>query len=690
MLVTGEAGIGKTSLVAAFTRRVAAAPASARVLLAACDDLTAPRAFGPLRDLAAQAPGPLARALHEPGEGLDPFAALLEELRAERPTVLVVEDLHWADDGTLDVLAFAARRAAATGAVLVLTARDVEPGHPLQRLLGALAGGSVRRVALAPLSPAAVAALAAGSGRDPGALHRITRGNPFFVTEALATPDGGVPATVIDAVLARTSRLGERCRRALEQLSVVPSPVSGELAGALLGSELEALAEAELAGVVEVSPEGVGFRHELARRAVEQRLPRIRRRALNAAVVAALRREERPDPARLVHHALQAGDVETVVAVAPRAARDAARAGSHRQALAHFEAMLPHLARLEPGERAAVLDDHGWELYNAGRFREAVGAGREAARLHEALGDHVAAGLCLVRVSRHELMAGNTAGADAAARRAVRTLERVGDPGALAHAELYLGAILALTDGHAEAAPVLKRARELAAGAGRTDLAALCLNYLGIARTEAGDPEGLRDLRESIAAARAGGHHEAVARGYTNLAELLLRGDRLEELARCVREGLDFCRDRGFGSHAYNLEVHRCLLLLRRGDWAGAEAGLQALVEGVEDPGMLFAYSLPWLWRIRARRGDPAAGEQLVATWEKARRQGLLLGMTYAGLACAEWAWLAGRPDVARGVADALLPRLAHPGAAPFRGELLLRGDRLEELARCVREGLEF
>jgi DNA-binding CsgD family transcriptional regulator/tetratricopeptide (TPR) repeat protein len=650
---------------------VRAGPDPVRLLLAACDDLTAPRALGPLRDLAAQAPGPLAAALAERGPGGDPFAGLLEELGATRPTVLVVEDLHWADDATLDVLAYAARRVAPTGAVLVLTARDVEPGHPLQRLLGALAGAPVRRLALAPLSRTAVAALAAGSVRDVDLLHRTTGGNPFFVTEALASPDGAVPGTVVDAVLARTARLGGRSRSALEQLSVVPSPVTVDLAAALLGPEVDALAEAELAGVVEVGAEGLGFRHELARRAIEQSLPQLRRRALNATVVAALRASPRPDPARLVHHALQAGDVETVLEVGPAAATEAARAGSHRQALAHFEAVLPHLERLEARERALVLDEYGWELYNAAHFREAVAAGREAARLYEELGDPVAAGLCLVRVSRHEFMAGETRRAEAAAEQAVRMLEPTGDAGALAHAFLYRGAILALTDGHAEAGPLLVRARDLAAWAGRPDLAALCLNYLGIARTEAGDPRGLQDLRDSIAWAASGGHHEVVARGYTNLAELLLRAGRLEDLERCVATGLAFCRDRGFGSHAYNLEVHRCLLLLRRGDWAGAEAGLQHLVEGVEDPGMLFAYSVPWLGRLRARRGDPDAGPLLASAWEEARRGRLLLGMAYAGLALAEWAWLARRPDVARAVADALLPRLEHAGAASFRAELL-------------------
>ena len=178
-------------------------------------------------------------------------------------------------------------------------------------------------------------------------------------------------------------------------------------------------------------------------------------------------------------------------------------------------------------------------------------------------------------------------------------------------------------------------------------------------------------MRNSIALALAGGHSEPTARGFCNLAELLMRVGRLDELGRCVEDGLRFTRERGFWSHAYNLEVHRCLLLLRRGDWDAAADGLRALLEEVAEPGILFAYSAPWLGRIMARRGDPAAGELLRDAWERAQQQRGLLGLAYAGIALAEWAWLVADADEAARVAAVLLPRTEHPGAAPWRGELL-------------------
>src|SRR3954469_12514422 len=185
VLVTGEAGIGKTSLVRAFAQE-----ADARLLLSACDDLMASRTLGPLRDVVGKRPVD------------DIFSALLADLAATTPTVLAVEDIHWADDATLDVLGYAARRIESLGAVLLLTFRDdeVDARHPLHRFLGVLAGCPLHRVALAPLSPAAVRELCRGTAADPAALHRVTRGNPFFVTEVLAAPGDSVPVSVMEAV----------------------------------------------------------------------------------------------------------------------------------------------------------------------------------------------------------------------------------------------------------------------------------------------------------------------------------------------------------------------------------------------------------------------------------------------------------------------------------------------------------
>ncbi len=690
VLLTGEAGIGKTSVIRAFLGTL---DQRVRVLNGACDDLLAPGTLGALRDAARGSRGPLERALAAQRPGDTIFGAIVEELTGTTPTVVVVEDVHWADDATLDVLRYVARRLAGLRAVLVLTFRDdaVDAAHPLQHLLGALAGAPVYRLPLPPLSEDAVGVLCAGTDRDAAAVYGLTGGNPFYVTEALAAPPDAVPPTITATVLARLCRLSPDCRLALEQISVAPTRVSLELLEELLGGLVDALAEAEEQRIIEVSVDGIAFRHELARRAVERSLPAIRRRALNREMVRALRVRCQPDLARLVHHAVAAADAATVAEYAPQAGQEAARAGSHRQALAHYEAALRHADLLGARERAQVLDAYAGELSNAHRFADAVAAGREAVARYRELDDPVALGEALLRLSRHVYLTGGTDEAEQAVDRAVQVLTSAGCPHALVQASAYRGAVLALTDRPEDAVTTLERARHCATDLDRPDLVALCLNYLGVAGADLGQPAALEHLRESIVMARKTGFDEYAARAYTNLGKVLYRLGRYGELAECLDAGLTFTRERGFWSHAYNLEVHRCLLLVRQGAWSAAEDGLRGLVGCTEDPGMLYVYSASALGRLLARRGHPDAGKLLTTSWERAGAQRWLLGLSHAGIALVEWAWLTGRTDRARAVRDVLLPRTQRPGAALLRGELLrylaraglVRTDSSTDFAGC-------
>jgi hypothetical protein len=181
----------------------------------------------------------------------------------------------------------------------------------------------------------------------------------------------------------------------------------------------------------------------------------------------------------------------------------------------------------------------------------------------------------LLRQSRFLYMAGETECSIKAADRAIEVADRTGSPAVQASAMASRGMLLVLTGAANEAVPLLEQAHEAAVAAGRTDIDALCHNYLGVAWCDLGSPAGLPSLRTSITLAMSTGDYEAVARGYTNLAEMLSRRREWVELADCLRRGLEFVRERGFGSHAYNLEVHQALLDLRQGEWQAAEVRLR-------------------------------------------------------------------------------------------------------------------
>ena len=322
VLVAGEAGVGKTSVVRSF---VASTTGTTRVLIGACDPLFTPRPLGPFADLASSA-------------GLDAFLAgaptaseVFEQVRNELAagsTILVLEDVHWADEATLDVLRLLARRIEAIPALVVVTYREdeLERTHPLRVVLGELGGiPGVESLRVDPLSPVAVERLAESYEVDVQKLYSLTSGNPFYVREVLDAGGDAVPATVRSAVLARTARLSDDALALAEAVSIAPPKLDVWALERVCGDAVRRLDECLSAGVLVSDDTGVAFRHELARLAVEESLSATRRVELHRSVLETLSDPPygSPDFARLAHHAEAAGDAAAVLLYAPAAAEQA-------------------------------------------------------------------------------------------------------------------------------------------------------------------------------------------------------------------------------------------------------------------------------------------------------------------------------------------------------------------------------
>ena len=334
VLVSGEAGIGKTSLL----ERFAAGIGRGRVLWGACEALATPRPLGPLHDIAGEAGMALRGALARPGDRATLFGAVLDELaRPPAPTVVVFEDVHWADDATLDLVKYLGRRIRSAGALLVLSHRD-DPASldKLRGVLGNLPAAHVARLAVPPLSRTAVEQLAARvARRDAVGVHVATGGNAFFVTEVLRHGGAttGVPVTVRDAVLARAATLPPRANELLQLVAIVPRQVDLALLADVLAPTTETIEACLASGLLVADGASLRFRHELARTAIEEALPPPRAAALQRRVLAAL--EARPDGetslAARAHHAQKAGDAAAILRWSPRAAQRRFVRGARRQ-----------------------------------------------------------------------------------------------------------------------------------------------------------------------------------------------------------------------------------------------------------------------------------------------------------------------------------------------------------------------
>jgi hypothetical protein len=330
VLLGGEAGIGKSALVEQFIRTRCA---TATVLLGGCDALFTPRPLGPFLDMAPDLPVEAPHLMSGQTDWRALSATILTWLRATgRPVVLVVEDAHWADEATLDLLTFLGRRIQQTSALLLITYRDDElaPHHPLRRLLGDLPSSAAHRLSLQTLSQQAVATLAEQAGLAAAELYANTGGNPFFVTEMLAHADAHVPVTVRDVVLARAARLAPEARAVLDLVAIVPGALELWVVMLTLHPEPASVDACLECGLITLGPRGLTFRHELARRAVESVISPMRARALHAQTLHALTDHdaEQVPLARLVHHAVNADDAALIGQLAPRAARQASAMGA--------------------------------------------------------------------------------------------------------------------------------------------------------------------------------------------------------------------------------------------------------------------------------------------------------------------------------------------------------------------------
>jgi DNA-binding CsgD family transcriptional regulator len=638
VLVRGEAGIGKSSLVREF---LSTHSAESHALIGWCDDLVAPQPLGPFWDIArieTSLAGPLAEADRR---GL--FEAVMNLLsRPLRPSILVLEDTHWADEATLDVIKYLGRRIEQTNGLLLLTYRDgeVDMDHPLRQVIGGFPSTSVLRIRLEGLSLSAVTEMLDGIDLDAGEANAATGGNPFLVTEMASAGGEAVPVSVQDSVMTRVGKLSPEAQQLLKLLSVIPERIPRHEVSQLADGADAGLEQIERRRLLEIGDEFVDFRHDLIRRAVESSLTASERVTLNRLVLEALPSDT--DPARLVHHAREANDIDRLIEFVPRAATAALAVDSHREARDHFRLLTGHLDRVEPDIKGWMLDQWAVEEVTQGNYDLGIRV-NEWARLHyRDIGDRAGESLALTGAAYFHQQNGDRARAEQFASEAADVLGPSPAGNDLARV-LELRCYMAMMANDVAATlDLVEQIFDIADPDIDERIIIRTINHRGVALMKLEYPSGTDSLLEAGRRARAAGELSEELRAYGNLADAALDVRDLPTGSKYLERTLGRGNVNEETTEVPYFLAIRARLLDLQGRWTEAEN----LTRGDFDYMYLAKVkTAPIYGAIDARRGRATAHETVVQGWEMAVTVDEYQRLAPAASALAEQAWISGNVD---------------------------------------------
>ena len=610
VLVGGEAGVGKSALLEQLEIELP----DARFSWGACDGLFIPRPLGPLFDLAGQLGGELQDLCRADAPREELFTALLRRIHEPGSLhVVVVEDIHWADEATLDLLLFLGRRLRTASALLICTYRDdaLPASDPLRRVLGELGGGrSIRRMALAPLSAAAVGVLTEDSGLEAAELHRITGGNPFYVTAVLEAGTTDIPPSARDAVLSRVARLGETAREVLDVAALIGTRIEVSMLASVTPCAPPVIDDLLASGLLVGEGNWIRFRHEIGRLAVEQSIAPHRGALVHSRILAALLAADCNDDARMSFHAEAAGAGPAVLRHATSAARRASELASHRESAAQYERALRFSSSAGSRTVAELYDGWARELSLIDRSEEAADALEHALRRWRANGDRLRQGDTMRRLSVEMDRLCRGAAALAAAESALSLLEPAGPTVELAWAQANLANRLLLIDQYDAAVELARRAQATAEPLGVAEVVSNALNTEACAAAMQGQ-EGAALLRRALEIAVSGRFEEQAGRAFANLYSIHCGHRQFAEAERYFLDGIDYCREHEVHTYATCLLGERANTLEKTGRWVEARTLLAEVLDRAgASPGNRLC-PLTRLGTIKARTGEPGVWECL-------------------------------------------------------------------------------
>lgn len=546
VLVSGEAGIGKTTFLQSFLENVGK---EFTVRWGSCDPLTTPRVLGPVHDMYSHFGPKVQSALDDEAPFSKLVNCVIDDLQnTVKPNLFVVEDAHWADNATLDLLKCIGRRVSFLKTLIVISYRsdEIAKDHPLSQAIGDFPQYRLHRLPLFPISKNGVELLAIAAGKSGDGLHEATSGNPFYVTEFLAnenSENAALPASIQDAVGARINRLQDNYRTFLETISVIPHTIDSALIEKLFEGESASLADfcVQRQFLKADGEESFRFRHELARLGTLARLPLYRQREIHKNIFTLLKDNlKRTTVDQQLFHAAAAKLPSEVIELATVAAKNASQTGSHAEAASHYATALEYVDHAPAEVKATLFESWSYEAALVEINQQTIDARHKALEIWRTLNRPKKIGENLRWLSRQHWYKGESEKASAYLDEAIKILENTEPSEERAMAYSLSSQYHMINDRMEEAVKLGEKALALEEKYPNPEVRAHAMTNVGSALLIRDDRRGLEYMKESLEISLKHDLHEHAARVYTNTASSTVHGLDYDVSETAVADGIVF------------------------------------------------------------------------------------------------------------------------------------------------------
>lgn len=666
ILIAGEAGIGKSSLIRSFCQK---RKDDSQIYQGICDALYTPRPLAPFYDVALQMRSDYWQKDVGNTDRVVLFNTFFHELENRRDNVLIVfEDIHWADEATLDFIKFLARRITRVRCLFLLTYRDneVHSRHPLRNVLGQLPADSFTRLQLTPFSREAVEKLSDEKGYSGQDVYSISGGIPFYVNEILASYSPGIPDNIKDSILSVFNRQPAATKKIWEILSATPGGLMTGHLGKIEPLYAAAIEDSLDSKIVLLKADRLFFKHELYRRTIEANMSPLTRIALNKKILEILLSglDQDPELERIIHHAKNANEYDLVVHYAPLAARQAASVGSHIEAGRLFLTAIEYYQGSDKDILIAFYEGYAYECYLTNRIKEAITYQEKALAIHKERSDARKTGGCMRFLSRIWWYGGNRREAENYADQAIKVLEHQPSSKEKAMAFSNMSQLKMLSNQPDECIYWGEKAIAIAKELMDEEILSHALNNVGtvLVVMPASKQKGLDLLQQSLEIALKNSYHEHAARAYTNLGSTGVQINDLVFAEKILGEGIRYCEERDLDSWTAYMSSCRARLLLRKGDWQTANSIAENIIRNEEQASIIKIGALVVIATIKMRKGENDALAPLLEAKEMAFTAMELQRVIPVLVALLEYEWLTGMPVIESAALDQTISMLKQMG----------------------------